>query len=146
MITAEFEQEVRQMDIEALVDFAVGTEDFRLFAAKLDALRENVSRCRKYCELGFTTKIVLTVLRKKLDLIKATTTIKDTEKLKSPSAPIYHRYGGEFETDDTWVAEEELIQWSLASMRAPLPPDVCKRYFDLFQQTFGVDVRNLAQT
>ncbi len=71
MITAEFEQEVREMDIEALVDFAVGTEDFRLFAAKLDALRENVGRCRKYCELGFTTKIVLTVLRKKLDLIKS---------------------------------------------------------------------------
>ena len=146
MITAEFEQKVHQMDIEALADFAVGTEDFRLFAAKLDALRENIGRCKKYYELGFTTEIVLTVLRKKLDLVKAAITIKDTEKLKSPSAPIYDKYSGEFETDDTWVAEEELIQWSLVSMRAPLPPDACKRYFDLFQQTLGVDVRNLAQT
>lgn len=145
MITAEFEQKVHQMDIEALVDFAVGTEDFRLFAAKLDALRENIGRCKKYCELGFAPEIVLTVLRKKLDLIKAATTIKDTEKLKSPSAPIYHKYSGEFETDDTWVAEEELIQWSLASTRSPLPPDACKRYFDLFQQTFGVDVRDPVQ-
>jgi hypothetical protein len=134
------------MDIEALADFAVGTEDFRLFAAKLDALRENIGRCKKYYELGFTPEIVLTVLRKKLDLVKAAITIKDTEKLKSPSAPIYDKYSGEFETDDTWVAEEELIQWSLVSMRAPLPPDACKRYFDLFQQTLGVDVRNLAQT
>lgn len=144
MITAEFEQKVYQMDVEALVDFALGTKDFRLFAAKLDALRENASRCEKYCELGFSPEIVLTVLRKKLDLIKAATTIKDTEKLKSPSAPIYHKYGGGFETDDTWVAEEELIQWSLASMRAPLPPDAYKRYFELFQQTFGVDVRDLS--
>ena len=146
MITAEFEQKVHQMDIEALADFAVGTEDFRLFAAKLDALRENIGRCKKYYELGFTPEIVLTVLRKKLDLVKAAITIKDTEKLKSPSAPIYDKYSGEFETDDTWVAEEELIQWSLVSMRAPLPPDACKRYFDLFQQPLGVDVRNLAQT
>ena len=145
MMTAEFKQKVHQMDIDALVDFAVGTEDFRLFAAKLDALRENIGRCKKYCELGFSPEIVLTVLRKKLDLVKAATTIKDTEKLKSPSAPIYHKYSGEFETDDTWVAEEELIQWSLANMRAPLPPDASKRYIDLFQQTFGVDVLGPAQ-
>lgn len=146
MLTAEFKEKVHQMNIEALVDFAVGTEDFRLFAAKLDALKENVSRCEKYCELGFAPEIVLTVLRKKLDLIRIAATNEDTEKLKSPSAPTYQKYSEGFETDDTWVAEEELIQWSLASLRAPLPPDACKRYFDLFQQTFGVDIRDLAQT
>ena len=146
MITVEFKQKVHQMDVEALVDFALGTKDFRLFAAKLDAFRENIGRCEKYCEMGFAPSIVLTVLRKKLDLIKATTTIKDTEKLKSPSAPIYHKYSGKFETDDTWVAEEELIQWSLANTHAPLPLDACKRYIDLFQQTFDMDVRDSAQT
>lgn len=145
MTTVEFEREVRQMDIDALVDFALGTEDFRLFAARVDALKANIGRCKKYRELGFAPEIVLTVLRKKLDLLRTAATVKDTEKLKSPSAPIYQRYSGEFETDDTWVAEEELIQWSLASQRAPLPPDICKRYLDLFQQTFGVDVRDSAQ-
>ena len=69
MTTTEFEREVRQMDIDALVDFALGTEDFRLFAAKVDALKANIGRCKKYRELGFAPEIVLTVLRKKLDQI-----------------------------------------------------------------------------
>lgn len=56
MMTAEFEQKVHQMDTEALVDFALGTENFRLFAAKLDALRENVGRCKNTVSWGLLPK------------------------------------------------------------------------------------------
>lgn len=140
MTTAEFEREVWLMGIDAMVDFAFSTENYRLFAAKSDALKENIGRCKKYHELGFASEIILTVLRKKLDLLRTAATVKDAEKLKSPSAPIYQRYSGGFKTDDTWVAEEELIQWALTSQRAPLPSDIRKRYFDLYQQIFGVNV------
>ena len=83
--------------------------------------------------------------RKSLELIKKASTVKQCEIIQQPSAPKYHKYGRTFETDGTWVAEEELIQWSLASLRAPLPPDAFKRYFDLFQQVLGVNIQEIVQ-
>ena len=124
------------MTADGLIDIALSSENLRLFTAKLDALREVSGRCKKYRELGYMSEIVLTILEKKLELLKKAATLKATEKIKNPSAPVYRQYSGGFETDDTWVAEEELIQWSLASLRAPLPQDALNRYLSLFQQIF----------
>lgn len=146
MAKIEIEQKLQQMNTDALIDFALGTEDFRLFAAKLDALAEVTGRCKKYGEMGFRPDLVLTVFQKKTALLRDATTIKAVEKLKEPSAPNYHRYSGRFETDDTWIAEEELIQWSLASLRAPLPSDALERYVDLGAQILGIDVREATHT
>ena len=144
-MTTEFEQELQQIATQALVDFALSTEDFRLFAAKIDALAEISGRCKKYRETGIKSELVLTVLQKKVKLLTSASKVKETEKLKAPSAPIYHKYSGQFETDETWIAEEELIQWSLASLRAPLPLDAFNRYMDLGYQILGVDVRELTR-
>lgn len=146
MAKIEFEQKLQQMNTDALIDFALSTEDFRLFAAKLDALAEVTGRCKKYGEMGFRPDLVLTVLQKKAALLKEATTIKAVEKLKEPSAPNYHRYSGRFETDETWIAEEELIQWSLASLRAPLSHDAFERYVDLGAKILGIDVREATRT
>lgn len=146
MSTTEFEQKLQQMNIDALIDFALGTEDFRLFAAKLDALAAVAGRCKKYGELGFRPDLVMTVFQKKAALLSNAATIKTVEKLKDPSAPIYHGYSGKFETDETWIAEEELIQWSLASLRAPLSHDAFERYMDLGRQILGVDMRETTHT
>ena len=135
----EFEQRVQQISINALIDIALGCERLQLFTAKLDAFRVINGRCNKYRELGYDSQIVLTVLEKKLELLKKAATVKKTAKISEPSAPTYH-YNGMFETDDTWVAEEELIQWSLANLRAPLPPHAAKRYIDLFQRTFHINL------
>lgn len=136
-----FEQKLQQMSTEALIDFALGPGDFRLFSAKIDALAEVTSRCKKYSGMGLRPDLVLTVFQKKTALLRDATTIKAVEKLKEPSAPIYHKYSGKFETDETWVAEEELIQWSLASLRAPLQSDALERYLDLGLRILGTDVR-----
>lgn len=133
MLDTEFEQKLQQMTTDGLIDITLSSENLRLFTAKLDALWEIRGRCKKYRDLGYMPEIVLTILEKKLELLKKATTVKSTEKIKEPSAPSYH-YNGEFETDDTWVAEEELIQWSLASLRAPLPQDAFNRYLGLLQQ------------
>ena len=146
MAKIEFEQKLQQMNTGALIDFALSTEDFRLFAAKFDALAEVAGRCKKYGEMGIRPNLVLTVFQKKAALLKDADTIKAVEKLKEPSAPIYHRYSGKFETDETWIAEEELIQWSLACLRAPLPPEAFERYMDLGVQILGVDMREATCT
>lgn len=145
MMDIGFERKLRSMEIDALIDIALNSGDLRLFAAKLDALTVIKERCNKYRENGYKSDLVLTVLGKKLDLLKKASTVKDCEAIQQPSAPKYHQYSGVFETDDTWVAEEELIQWSLASFYATLPPDACKRYFDLFQQVFGVNAQEVIQ-
>ena len=136
----EFEQRLEQRTTDGLIDIALSSEDFRLFTAKLDALQEISGRCKKYRELGFDPKIILTVLDKKLELLKKAATVKATKKIKEPSAPTYQKYSGGFETDETWVAEEELIQWSLASLHAPLSQDAFNRYLGLFQQVFHINV------
>lgn len=140
MLDTEFEQKLQQMTTDGLIDITLSSENLRLFTAKLDALWEISGRCKKYRDLGYMPEIVLTILEKKLELLIKATTVKATEKIKEPSAPAYHQYSGGFETDDTWVAEEELIQWSLASLRAPLPQDALNRYLGLIQQIFHVNV------
>lgn len=146
MITAEFEQKLQRMNTDALIDFALSAEDFRLFAAKLDALEEIFNCCKKYSEMGVRPDLILTIFQKKVVLLKNAATVKISEKLKEPSTPIYNKCSGGFETDETWVAEEELIQWLLAGLRAPLPPDAFERCMELFQQIFGVDAREIART
>ena len=37
------------------------------------------------------------------------------------------------------IPEEEMILWSLTSLKGPLIPQGLKRYMDLFKQVFGVD-------
>ena len=138
----EFEQKVQQISSNALIGIALSCENLKLFAAKLSALKEIVGRCKKYRELGYRAQIVLTVLEKKLELLKEAATVMDTNKIKDPCAPAYHG-NGRFETDETWVAEEELIQWSLASLRAPLPTFAAERYFDLVQQVLHISITDL---
>lgn len=141
----DFKQVMERITTEALVDIALNSANFQLLAAQLDALATIKNRCYKYRELGFYAELVLTVWRKKLELLKKATTVKECEIIRNPSAPIYDQYGETFKTDNTWVAEEELIQWSLASLRAPLPPDAAKRYLDLFEQVFKADMYEITQ-
>lgn len=145
MLDMEFDQKLQGMTTDALIDIALNSEDFRLFAAKLDALATIKDRCNKYREHGYKSELVLTVWDKKLDLLKRASTVKKCRVIQQPSAPMYHKYAGTFETDDTWVAEEELIQWSLASFRAPLPTHGFKRYLALFQQVFGISAKEIIQ-
>lgn len=143
MVDMEFEKKLQSMEIKALADIAINGDNLRLFSSKLIALATVKGRCSKYREHGFSSELVLAVLEKKLELIKKASTVKECETIQQPSAPQYHKYPGKFETDDTWVAEEELIQWTLASLRAPLPPIAIKRYLDLSQQVLGINIEEI---
>jgi hypothetical protein len=109
----EFDWKLQRMTTDAMMDIMIANENPRLSAAKCDALMEIKRRCCKYREIGFVSDLVLAVLEKKLELLKKADTIKDCKKIQAPSAPIYHQYSGDFRTDDPWVAEEELIQWTV---------------------------------
>ena len=54
---------------------------------------------------------------------------------------VVHYTGNGFITGPYDVPEEEMIFWSLASLKAPLNHDASERYMELFQQTFGFDIR-----
>ena len=116
MMTAEFEQKVHQMDTEALVDFALGTENFRLFAAKRILASDH--------------------------WINSSSATQVSSVSNSPLYLWYMGALGDLSFSVSLIVVAALTKSSFFRRTA----DACKRYFDLFQQTFGVDVRNLAQT
>lgn len=135
MTDGEFELEFTNEIAESYL--AITTQDIseKLHLAKEEALKVIVGRCKAYRERGYDRKLVLAVLKKKLALLKDAKRAKDINKIKEPSAPGYTSSG--FITDETWVAEEELIQWSLASLRAPLSQAGCERFLMLVKQFYG---------
>ncbi len=136
MTDGEFELEFMTAIAESNLDIAARAKNEKLRLAKEEAIKIIGGRCRAYRDHGYDQKLVLAVLKKKLALLKGAERIADVSKIKKPSAPSYHG-GGRFMTDETWVAEEELIQWSLASLRAPLAQDGYERFLMLVRQFYG---------
>ena len=72
-------------------------------------------------------------------LIRAAKTVAELNEIAKPAKP--HYVGNGFATGTYDVPEEEMIFWSLASLKAPLNHEAAERYLDLFKQSFGVDIR-----
>lgn len=136
IMDGEFELEFTNAITESYLDIMAQDKNAKLRLAKEEALRVIGGRCKAYRDRGYDRKLVMAVLRKKLALLKDAARIKDVNKIKEPRAPNYS-IGSGFFTDETWVAEEELIQWSLASLRAPLAQDGYDRFLALFRQFYG---------
>ena len=71
--------------------------------------------------------------------IRAASTVAELNEIAKPAKP--HYTGNGFITGPYDVPEEEMIFWSLASLKAPLNHDASERYMEIFQQTFGFDIR-----
>ena len=70
-------------------------------------------------------------------MIKNANTVKDLKEIEKGSLPLFN--GNSFMTGPYHIPEEEMILWSLTSLKGPLIPQGLKRYMDLFKQVFGVD-------
>lgn len=132
----EYSVESSRLEAEALADAVVDSKNLKIFTEKMAAIFMSVRRCAKYHEMGYAPKIVLNLLTKKLELIKNAETVGLLKRLQKPCEP--HFNGNTFTTDETWVPEEELIQWSLASLRAPLVSIALQRYQTVFEQVMGM--------
>ena len=77
------------------------------------------------------------VFDKRLKLIANATTAGELKIIMDQPKP--HFNGNKFISDPLSVPEEELILWSMTSLKAPFMHEAFERYFELFKQAFGVD-------
>jgi hypothetical protein len=73
-------------------------------------------------------------------MIREATTVADVKEIMSEPKPRYD--GNTFSAGRFSIPEEEMIQWSLASLRAPIHGEAFERYMELFKSVFGVDPRD----
>ena len=106
--------------------------------AKYEAIRKTLSCTKHYREHGIMSELVHAVFMKKLKMIKEADTVKDLKAIEKGCIP--HFDGNQFFPGPFHIPEEELILWSLTSLKAPLVPAGLNRYADLFKQIFGVDI------
>lgn len=103
--------------------------------AKIKAIEDTFRRVSMYRRNGIMGKLVHTIFVKRMQLIEKVGTVSELKEIQNEPKPRYT--GAGFTTGDACVPEEELIVWSMASLRAPLNEAGMKRYMELFRQVFG---------
>lgn len=114
------------------------SESDKLLEEKFEALRKVFSYTEMYEKEGFAAVILDTIMEKKADMILKAATLKDIRELANPPKPHYD--GRRWRVSKNSVPEEEMLWWSMASLKAPLNREATERFEDLFRQFYGKDV------
>jgi len=104
-----------------------------------EAIESSLKLVRFFRNQGIRSDVVHVVYEKRMAQIRAAKTVAELNEIAKPAKPHYTGIG--FSTGAYDVPEEEMIFWSLASLKAPLNHEASERYLDLFRQTFGFDIR-----
>lgn len=130
--------EIEAPSIEAAIkQFNASIEHIPLNKAKLNAYIDTAKRITIYQAEGIRDDLVEVVFDKRLKLIANATTAGELKIIMDQPKP--HFNGNKFISDPLSVPEEEMILWSMTSLKAPLMHEAFERYFELFKQAFGVD-------
>ena len=114
----------------------------KMIETKIGALLKLRGIVNGYRKHGFLEELVFNIFIKKADFITNAKSKKDVEEILSP-AKIYYNGNEVVPTGEYHVPEEELILWSMTSLRAPLVEYGLKRYMQLFKETFPEQVKIL---
>lgn len=115
-----------------------GDEADKLLNEKFEALKRVYGTVEYYAKEGFMKSLVDTIMEKKAKMILGATSVKDVREIASLPKPQYD--GNEWYASANSVPEEEMVLWSMTSLRAPLAYEAVKRYEELFEQFYGVSV------
>lgn len=99
---------------------------------------ETIGRLQKmldyYAELGYMDRLLNPIAEKKSEMIAKATSKTEIEKIIKLRCPHYN--GNQFFADEYSVPEEELIGWSMTSLRSPLNTAGQARYMEVFRKVF----------
>ena len=99
----------------------------------LAAIWSLMKEIRGYHDKGFMEKILFQIARKKLDFLMVAKSRKEVNEILRPSLPVYN--GNTFLPNGPFhVEEEELVIWSIVSIKAPLNHEGFMRYHQLFKR------------
>lgn len=107
---------------------------------KLSALKNLMEINRPYDEDTFDNKLLINLYSKKIDFILKANTKKEIEEILSVSHIKYN--GAKIIPTKYNILEEELIMWSITSLKAPLNNIGYDRYMELFKEYYGEDIYN----
>ncbi len=104
----------------------------KLRAEKAAALNTAAGTAMRYLREGIRADLVKTVFMKKAQLLATAATVAELHEIMH--APCPHYTGGAFISGRYDIPEEELILWSLTSLKGPLVSAAFERYMLLFRQ------------
>lgn len=94
-----------------------------------------VQKCLAYYEHRcYANELLCAIARKKADFLLHAATVGAIREILKPSVPHYDGFA--FHTGKYYVAEEELIGWSEASLRAPLTGAGFERFAEVFAEIY----------
>jgi len=138
MIADEFDMIMEIADsISVFAELEYRSQAFQ--RATAEAIESSLKLVRFFRNQGIRSDVVHVVYEKRMSQIRTASTVAELNEISKPAKP--HYTGNGFITGPYDVPEEEMIFWSLASLKAPLNHDASERYMELFQQTFGFDIR-----
>ena len=108
----------------------VWKENDTLAEERIQALQSIFQRAWYYQERGMLEEIILGFVQKKIKMIQQAETKGELQEIGRPPKPVYNGNGftpGKYDTE-----EEEMLVWSLTSLKAPLNDQAYKRYGELF--------------
>ena len=121
MLEAEYEKEREKIE---------GKEDDRLKEERIQTLQTIFQRAWRYQERGMLEEIILGFVQKKTAMLQNARTKGELQEISKPPKPVYNGNGftpGKYDTE-----EEELLVWSLTSLKEVPNTEGCKRYGELF--------------
>lgn len=103
--------------------------------AKYEAIVKVLSTTSFYRQHGIRNELVHTIFRQKIKMIRKASTVKGIKAIEKGPIPQFD--GNRFVTGQYHIPEEELVLWSLTSLKGPLIAQGFDRYLELFKQVFG---------
>ena len=130
-------------EIDRIMEFAAAVcmmpdpagESKPLSDARAKAAQTTLQRAAFYRSHGIRNDLVHMVVEKRLKLIAEATAVQELKEIEAEPKPRYT--GNGFVSGKFSVPEEEMIIWSLTSLKAPLVSAGFDRDMALFQQVFG---------
>lgn len=113
-------------------------ESDKLLEVRFEALRKIFSLAELYAKEGFDEAIVDIIIEKKTEMLLKAETVKDIREIADPPKPHYD--GRRWHVSKNSVPEEEMLWWSMTSLKAPLNHEAMQRFEELFKQFYGKDV------
>lgn len=110
-------------------------ENKKLTYEKFEALRKSASILESYASRGIDNRILDVIMEKKAKMILEATKVSDVRDIAIPKAPEF--LGDGWSVSRFSVPEEEMIWWSMTSLKGPLNEPANKRFTELFKGFYG---------
>ena len=110
-------------------------ENEKLANEKFEALRKTASLLESYASRSFDERLLDVIMEKKAKMILEATKVSDVREIATPKAPEF--LGDGWSVSRFSVPEEEMILWSMTSLKGPLNGPANKRFMELFKDFYG---------